>query len=85
MLCDQGGELSRTQSPSSTIRSEPDCLVSNRMRLWTSFGILFESWHHERFGNFNCAYAEWHIDPRLLNINTPHPFNLALRSSRKAR
>ena len=51
-------------------------------QLWTSFGILFESWHHERFvaTSTPCGpMPNGTIDPRLLNINTPRPFNLALR------
>ena len=57
-------------------------LESHMRQLWTSFGILFESWHHERFvaTSTPCGpMPNGTIDPRLLNINTPHPFNLALR------
>lgn len=71
--------------PSSTIRFREltlSGLESHMRQLWTSFGILFESWHHERFvaTSTPCGpMPNGTIDPRLLNINTPHPFNLALR------
>lgn len=57
-------------------------LKSHMLEVWTSFGILFESWHHERFvatSNPSAPMPSGTIDPRLLNTNTPRPFNFALR------
>jgi len=74
--------------PSSTImfrRLVTSGLESQMHLLWTSFGTLFESWHHERFAATSTPCVPMPngtIDPRLLNINTPRPFNLALQEFR---
>jgi len=57
-------------------------LESHMLEVWTSFGILFESWHHERFvatSSPSAPMPSGTIDPRLLNTNTLPRFNLALR------
>lgn len=76
--------------PSSTIRFRQltmSGLESHMHLLWTSFGILFESWHRERCAATStpCVHMpNGTIDPRLLSINTPRPFDLALQEFRNS-
>jgi len=71
--------------PSSTImfrRLVTSGLESHMRQLWTNFGTLFESWHHERFVATSTPsepMPNGTIDPRLLHTSTPRPFDLALR------